>query len=395
MSEFDNPYKPSNIHPPELRDIAGNRIRRAIDIIREPGAALEDRKDASNHIKRSVFNNRRQMPWGDPEFIRWPRLTAMLDHLGLPAEEVVAHWEASYGNARWEQTHWVDESSVGASKLHSIFESNVYTMLHLETARPGSTRVLADQFGIHNFIRFRTGNYETPPQQLIDQYDQRDEVGKPYGLVLAPYDDHNGAYSEADYKIWNVRKNLDDKIAIRGYEFEGYRGPRGLKATLEQAQNKYHHDDGTDGSASFGIIHAHSSGFGLQLTRFGSNSFDITDPLFSEPTEDTGDEEQGWRVFSKDATVVFGSCSTGVPGGLANHLAHRLEITTIGPDDVTGINQITAEDSTPIELNADYTTANTVKYLPNAPMQDVQDKDLERYQETILFGNSSYGFWCD
>lgn len=384
MVEFDNPYKPADIRPPELRDVAGNRIRRAIDIMRDPGAALGDREDATEHIKRSVFNYRRQMPWGDPDFIRWPRLTVMLEHLGFPAEEVVAHWEASEGDARWTEPRWGDIHYKGASRLHSIFEGNVYTMLQLETARPGSTEVLADRFGIHNFRRFRTGNYNTPPRQLIDQYDQRDEIGTPYGLILAPYSDNNGAYSEADYKIYHVRKELGDAIAIRGYEFEGYRGPQGLKARLEQAQEKYKQEDAADGSASFGIIHAHSSGFGLHLTKYGNNSFDITDTLFQKPREATIDEEKGWRVFSHDATLIFGSCSTGVPGGLANQLAHRLGIKTIGPDDVTGIDRITAEKGPPVGLKVEYSKAKAVEYPPYSPIQEVRDQDREKY-ETILF----------
>ncbi len=76
------------------------------------------------------------------------------------------------------------------------FLENLPSLANLEAQRHGIGKVLQEEFGINDFARY-------PEELLIEQYDTRNRSDLPYGVIINPWYDHNGAFY-GNTGVWQI-----------------------------------------------------------------------------------------------------------------------------------------------------------------------------------------------
>lgn len=200
---------------------------------------------------------------------------------------------------------------------HAI-SRNFMTICRIESQRPGSAKVLHDDFGITLF-----GRYD--PDSLINQFDMRDDRSLPYGVALVSKDDYNGALYFDNY--FALQNNLKGESLIRIVEI-------GEKTNLVRSLiklNRRYGPNGRDGhKISFAILSGHGSEKAIQTD--SSSTLTVDDLIQFNRWEEIQ------NFFAEDAVVIIPSCFTGVENGLAEHITKKLQRKTIAPDNECSIN---------------------------------------------------------
>lgn len=208
---------------------------------------------------------------------------------------------------------WLRCSPAEATDRARTAESNIETMSAIEKERPGATALLHREFGIDNFARY-------PKQVLIDQYDNRDDCTKPFGIIISSKSDYNGAFNRDDV-YGSLREQIADTHHVRVYEA----GSRfGVARALVDAHNRY--TNAGAGKIAFGIIAGHGSPDGIQ---FGDGNDRVR--LEIKDVQGRGAGRAG-AFFEEGATIVLRSCSTGQEGGIAQKMSEVTGLRVIGPD---------------------------------------------------------------
>ena len=202
------------------------------------------------------------------------------------------------------------------AKLQTV-RNNLERMDELEKERPGCVRVLREEFGIENFARY-------PKELLIEQFDTKDDQSLPYGIVINPKADHNGAFAGGPDggAIANVWKTLKGKFRLRIFEASSRFG---VARTLIRTEQRYQHDGG--GKIAFAMIGGHGEPDSIQFGD-GENAVRL------------GIDDLGGSVgvaaknkfFEPNPTIILSSCSTGKYGGIGQELSAVLGARVIGPD---------------------------------------------------------------
>lgn len=273
------------------------------------------------------------------------------------SDEVVKKWQMS--------THDVSGKKDKKNQvLVPYYSPNLRSVLRLEAERSGAARELYESFGIANFGRYNDG-------MLMRQLEEIDEMG-PYGVVVFPEADWNGAFFQDNVNLSKVSGKLDEKgiktrIVEVGSQF-------GMAKRLAKFNKKY----GKDGEKiSFLFIGGHGS---VDTVNFGKENKLVEDDHHPGPpplqTDDVPDdvyqkEMSIWRkeydewqsnqitpheirntmqaddirngsgagikrgaekYIKPKAPVIFISCSTGAEGGIAQTVSGELGFETVGPD---------------------------------------------------------------
>lgn len=204
-------------------------------------------------------------------------------------------------------------------------EKNITTMLAVENERRGAVRTLRSEFGIENFSRYTK-------EMLVDQYDNRDDVRKPYGIVISPKSDYNGAfarYSFSEDAYDALYKQVCDKYHMRIFEA----GSRfGVARALVAAQKRY--TDHGVGKIAFGVVGGHGT---RETIQFGDDADGAR--LRIDDLQGHGASRSG-AFFEPGATIVLRSCSTGKEGGIAQKISEVMGLRVIGPDIPTNAEKI-------------------------------------------------------
>lgn len=214
----------------------------------------------------------------------------------------------------WEETQ--QEGKILGRSQQEIIETNFQAIHELEVQRPGITRVLNREFGIRNFARY-------PIDLLINQYDQIDNVDLPYGIVIFPKGDHNGAFYEFEDKLKQISEQLDGKYTIRVSEAAS-------KFEIAKALIRFNRRYGQHHKISFAIIGGHGS---KDSIKFGESFFG--DELDVEDLKGRGVQRTS-EFFEANPTIILNSCSTGVEGGIGQKLSEAIGATVIAPERLTG-----------------------------------------------------------
>lgn len=208
---------------------------------------------------------------------------------------------------------WFRCSPAEAADRARTAESNIETMSAIEKERPGATALLRQNFGIENFGRY-------PKQMLIDQYDNRDDCTKPFGIIISSKSDHNGAFNRDDV-YGSLREQIADTYHVRVYEA----GSRfGVARALVDAHKRY--TNAGAGKIAFGIIAGHGSPDGIQ---FGDGDDRVRLEITDIQGRGTG---RAGAFFEEGATMLLRSCSTGREGGIAQKMSEATGLRVIGPD---------------------------------------------------------------
>ncbi|KKQ95383.1 MAG: hypothetical protein UT85_C0017G0011 [Candidatus Levybacteria bacterium GW2011_GWA2_40_16] len=259
-------------------------------------------------------------------------LGAILESYGSEGRDMLLAW----GKSPYP-TSVVDEVSIGEA-----VKRNLEAIDLLEKERPGITKFLTDEFGIKTFAKY-------PPELLIRQYDEVGSTDLPYGIVLYPRNDHNGAFYHDRAIFEKLLKQLNGRFAIRVIEAESkYEVARALMKLVKRYSPKH--------KISFAIIGGHGR---EDLIQFGGT--DERYVLYSQDLLGRGVRKAS-EFFEQNPTIILASCWTGAPGGIGQELSEALGAKVIASSARTSIRHINARvEDGQVDFDVEYAEAESKK----------------------------------
>ncbi len=226
------------------------------------------------------------------------------------------------------------------------------SIMRLEKYRPGICKTLTEEFGIQNFSRY-------PDEMLVAQYNQRDNQESPYGVVIFPKADYNGAFSVKQ----KVLGQFFAQINRLGYVARIYEAGTkiGFARVLIGASRRY-----GSHKISFALIGGHGSKDTIQL---GRSDWQVEKGhLLSQDLLGKG-VQQAHRLFEPGATIILDSCSTGEFGGIAHQMSKiggwdaRLNIKApMQPTNIADIRVSVDQDKKQLKFDVGYFGTRTMRY---------------------------------
>ncbi len=237
-----------------------------------------------------------------------PILRTILVKYGFDSDEILKTWCGSYSDYRPQPQ----------------IERNMDKVFGLEDKRPGIARLLYEEFGIRNFERYLDSI-------LLAQFDEFEEVEKPYGVMIQATDDYNGAFALLpNYSIWEKMFNqIKDRYSFRVVEVKTKIDVVRRLISLNRKYGEHH-------KISFAFIGGHGSYFSIRF----SGDHPRGNLVYSDLT-DKGSGKVG-DFFELNPTIVMISCSTGVEGGIGQKLSEIIGAKVIAPKVDTNLSSIDA-----------------------------------------------------
>lgn len=238
-------------------------------------------------------------------------LQRIVGRFGLKIGHLVRAWEEA-STQSFSKNPWI---------LQEVFERNFESILNLERQVPNITGWLQSKFGIANFYRY-------PPEVLIRQYHDRDNVTIPYGVLFQARSDSKGAFYEHKKIYEKFFFQLQElgctlRVAECGSVFE-------LIHALNRIRRRY-------GKLSFGIVSGHGEPNNIRLGNQSRRGL-----LYKEDIIRIG-RPVFLQAFEEFATLILISCSTGVPNGIAKAIKTASGLITFAPNKDTGLEGIGVE----------------------------------------------------
>ncbi|MBI2035577.1 MAG: hypothetical protein HYT12_02745 [Candidatus Liptonbacteria bacterium] len=229
----------------------------------------------------------------------------------------------------WLQTAYSEEDS--RLFLHNYLLANLWAIRSIEKSSPGAARALQKEFGIKDFGRY-------PEEMLLSQYEERDDIEKPYGIILYPQDDNTGAFYGGRRVFANLYSALKDTHSLRTVE-------AGSKIEIGRRLIELDRRYGKRHKISFAIIGGHGT---INSIKFGDGS--KRSYLFSDDLRGRG-VKRSKKFFEDDATLILVSCNTGQPTGIAEKLSKVFGFNVIAPDMPSNIGNIWVKKSADNKLS--------------------------------------------
>ena len=212
-------------------------------------------------------------------------------------------------------------------------------------------------------IQAQTGWVEAiPPELLITQYDQRDNTDKPYGVIVYPHSDWNGAFLQNEDPLrWffaDVREKYNLRVLEAESKYDIARGLLGLKRRYGQ-QNKI----------SFALLGGHGT---KNSILFGGE--DERHRLVSQDLQGSGVRRTS-EFFEPHPTIVLVSCSTGTQEGIGQQLSEMMGAKVIAPEIPTNIKSIRArtDQEGKLLINVEYQNEGAERlYVAGVPEQQTE-----------------------
>ncbi len=218
-------------------------------------------------------------------------------------------------------------------------------IMRLEHRYPSLPKTLNEDFGIVNFRRY-------PESVLVQQFEMRERTDIPYGILLFPIDDHNGAFSGNSDDVGTFADSLGDSYALRIVECDS---KFDIAKRLISLERRYA-DAERGHKISFAVIGGHGN---ENLIVFGGE-----DERHRLLKTDFAGKSAG-RIasyFVENPTLILASCSTGKDGAIAQDLSTTLHATVIAPDGNTKLPAIRyKKDSGTFAV--DYHNVPAVEYI--------------------------------
>lgn len=223
-----------------------------------------------------------------------------------------------------EREFGLDNFNIDAWRAGGLkYNENLNLMRRMEAETPLSVRDLNKMYGIMEFHRY-------PIDALLAQA-KEEEVQQPYGLVVFPREDHNGAFDQQKQMFERLyletRGHYGLKIAECGSKYE-------MGRQLVSLDKKY----GENNKIGFLVMGGHGSDQTLALGSFDPNAVNEVgnnptskNIIWTADAEGAGFKKANERFLDKDAEVVFISCSTGKEGGIANTFSNTLDRKMTAP----------------------------------------------------------------
>lgn len=226
-----------------------------------------------------------------------PLLREIIEKYGLDYEKMHDAW-------------WSHQHSSGFPEP-SIFK-NIVHIHEIEAKKMGAARLLFKEYGIRNFERY-------PTRLLVAQAEAHKDDTKPYGIILNPENDWNGAFSN-DYQTWgHLHLQLEEcGYALRVIECESKQEIARRLISLDRWYGKNH-------KISFAFVGGHGT---EDTIRFGGLKERNT--LFTEDFAGRGVRKTN-KFFEPKPTIILVSCSTGAEKGIGQKLSETLGAKVIAP----------------------------------------------------------------
>jgi len=232
-------------------------------------------------------------------------------------------------------------------------QKNLNMLLSLEREQPGVATVLYNNFRICNFGRY-------PEEMLLAQARDINDKNKPYGIIVYPLHDDNGAFF--------AHKEIFKKM------FQQTQGVYNIRVTeaaskLDVARSLVRLDTlyGDTQKISFAILGGHGSRNSIQLgekTHSGKLSVeDLKQSHIKTKRNEKSGIERTRKFFINQPPIVLVSCHTGEKEGPAEHLSRTHNTTITGPSDSTWLKAITVkkENDRPV-VGIEYLKTESVTY---------------------------------
>jgi hypothetical protein len=253
----------------------------------------------------------------------------------------------------WEQNFYsIPDQKERETKMKAYAADNIKTMLGLENYAPGMCKKLTQLYGIRNYARYS-------PTMLEKQYDSRDKGGR-YGIVLNPYDDHNGAFSNKKQVLEHLADQLKmQEVKLRIVEAGGKSGIAKRLLKLDEKYGEYNKIEcaviGAHGAIDhmvFGKVGVLPQDFGLgnqpveslslkdKIKRFLFEEGNIepialnkrgTNQIFKRTDLEGSGVGKIKRFFVDFPSVLLASCSTGKKGGVGQELSREFNAEVSAP----------------------------------------------------------------
>ncbi|MFA5953916.1 MAG: hypothetical protein WC817_00040 [Patescibacteria group bacterium] len=221
----------------------------------------------------------------------------IFEQFGLPPEIFFSAWMKS------------------GDDLEYPMRKNIDRIREVEKQQPGACRVLYDEFGIADFGRY-------PTDLLCKQYEERNDTTKPYGVIVYPRNDYNGAYYLNSMALDEFYKATRGSFSLRAVECAT---KYNVAHALYDLDKKYNPKDKKGHKISLAIIGGHGTENSIQ---FGG-----TDKRHLLTSEDLKKRNaKGVDSFlEENSTIILASCSTGADGGIGQELSKMLGAKVLAP----------------------------------------------------------------
>jgi hypothetical protein len=263
--------------------------------------------------------------------------------LGLDADIVKKWKQAKVATGK--------KDSLGIDIYRPSYLENLEAARRLESRAPGSAKALYEQFGIANFSRYDR-------EMLLRQLEKSGE-DVPYGLVIYPEADWNGAFFQnkkqlAEMALKLRMGRLETRIVEVGSQreltrrvvmFDKKYAPAGHKISFAIIGGH-----GESSSVSLGTKGEYSSppplpeqeNYPMELEEWKSRVLSSDKGKFTirDITEGRGINRAAEKFFNESAPIVLVSCSTGVEGGIAESASGKFGWEINAPNVPTNLKNI-------------------------------------------------------
>lgn len=236
----------------------------------------------------------------------------------------------------------------------NVFIEAIQKMRILENAQPGITKFLIEERGIQHIYRYSD-------KILLQQYVENEDTTLPYGVVVFPETDWNGAFRGATSNLGDFYDKTNGQYHLRLFEC---RSTYGLLKILITADKHY----GAHHKISFAIIGGHGAEDAIQ---FGDYEVANSSVLYKENIAATKSIPKIKDFFVPNPTIILQSCSTGKDDGIAQLLSQQLGAHLFAPDQSTSVKsiQVTMQDGQPM-FTVKYIAGKTKEYLSGKLLAD-------------------------
>jgi hypothetical protein len=220
--------------------------------------------------------------------------------------------------------HYILDEKNGLISVEETYDSAISAfkaMENLEDKKPGSVKVLHENFGITNFQRY-------PIDTLLEQTKTPDPE-KQTSLLVFSSEDWNGAFDTPNHYslLSKLYENRKDSSNFRIVE---------CKSKIDLARQLIKAKRDFIKPISFALISAHGNNEGFYLSSNDENP--ERGIIRKEEIED-----RSLEIFTPDAQIITDSCSSGSINGWARTLSRTARIKVTGPDQPAGLNDIAFE----------------------------------------------------
>lgn len=224
---------------------------------------------------------------------------AELIKFGLPPFEVFDNWT----------------KSADPKNFDLVLQRNLGRLREIEKIESGASQFLYKEFGICDFGRY-------PLEVLVDMVRNYNNKEKPYGLVIFPRDDHNGAFYGGLDSFKNLYGQLNGEFLLRIVECEN---KTDIARSLLKLDKLYSSDDDSGQKISLLILGGHGEKNSIE---FGGK--DKKHKLHIDDLAGSGVRKTN-KFFIENPTFILNSCSTGVQKGIGQELSEIFKAKVIAP----------------------------------------------------------------